>query len=250
MNELVTKTESQPTGINPLVAQALKTDIDPEKLDKLLALQERYEANEAAKAFNVSMTRARGQFKVAKQSGYNPQLENFYSKLVDLDEAVREALSGNGLSYRFIPSTPENNIIRIECVVSHELGHAERGSLEYQSDANTNKAVNALQSARSVSTYLKGMLLSSMLGIMSGDELEDDGVGSGAPPTQQALITEEQAMTITAFIDENDFDADKWLDYFERHFGSRNIGSIPAPMYEKVMSNLNKALEKAKGDQR
>ena len=207
-NDLQVVGDSQ---LNPLVAMAMSSDIDPDKLDKLMGLQERYESNEAQKSFNVAMTKAKKGFRVAAQSGFNRSLGNKYSLLIDLDNAVRESLSDNGLSYRFVPSVGEGDKIVIRCTISHEQGHSESGEYAHSSKANANKGVNDLQSARSVSTYIKGMLLSSMLGIMSGDEADDDAQKA----SDIELISEEQALELDALLAETETNIIRFLKHYK-----------------------------------
>lgn len=163
-------------GALSVVAQMVATGVPKEAIDQMVKLIEWDDARKAKIAFNAAFSLAKGKFKQAKKSGHNRHLNSRYSLLEDYDDATREPLSEHGLSWRHIPRM-EGTELYVRCILSHQQGHTEEAELHADAFSMVNNAVNKLQSEGIVLMYLKRMTLSSVLGIVSDSEFDNDGNG-------------------------------------------------------------------------
>lgn len=164
-----------------IIHMAIKNGVGVEQLEKLMDLQERWNKQQAEKAFNEAMNFFQDKkpkliksktvdfnTKTGGKTTYN------YIPLPKIQEVVDPVLSKFGLSYKWRQTVQENGNIRITCVLSHVDGHNEESWLE--SDRDTSGSKNNLQSLGSTVTYLKRYTLENALGLSSDED--DDGAGS------------------------------------------------------------------------
>jgi len=181
--------QPQNTAITPMVMlhMAVQQGADIDKLEKLMALQERYEKNEATKAFNQAM----GEFKalgitVSKDSrvSYTTDkgtTEYVHASLGNVCNVLGPAMAKYGLSYRWSTNQGEGGRIKVTCIISHRLGHSESVSLESGPDTSGGK--NNIQAIGSTVQYLQRYTLLAATG--TATEYDDDGRGSGGDQGDQ-----------------------------------------------------------------
>lgn len=154
-----------------------------ELVEKFMALQERWEANQARKAFVAAISAAKAEIKpiLKKQevdfTSTRGRTNYEHEGLADIAEHVDPILAKNGLSYRYRPKQ-DAKILTITCIVEHRDGHAEETTLFGANDESGNK--NAIQSVGSTATYLQRYTLKLALGLAAAKD--DDGRASGAAP--------------------------------------------------------------------
>ena len=174
MNELVKKENTSLTTPMDLLSMAMAKGADIDQLEKLMALQERWEASEAKKAFTKAMSIFRAECQTINktrnvsfgQTAYN------YAGLAETVEQISPVLIDCGLSHRWETKQEEGRIL-VTCFVTHELGHSEQSTMSSQPDASGGK--NSIQAIGSAISYLERYTLYSVLGLASKD---DDGVSS------------------------------------------------------------------------
>jgi len=176
MNEIV---EVKQNAITPMdmLQMAVSQNADLDKLEKLMALQERWEANEARKAF----TKALSEFKATgitidkdKHVKYG-NTEYNHATLGNICNIIGSELSKYGLSYRWNTEQTEGKI-RVTCILMHVLGHSESVSLESGADSSGSK--NAIQAIGSTVTYLQRYTLQAITGTVT-QEQDNDGASYG-----------------------------------------------------------------------
>lgn len=174
MNQEIQKTESKSPA--ELIAAAVSANTDLDKLEKLLQLQERWEANQARKAYHQAMAEFKLEIPVIKKDKLNKQYGSMYCSLDNLVNTVTPVLSRHGLSASW--DIKQNGIIQVICRVTHVLGHSETSSMSAESDTSGSK--NKIQQIKSTITYLKSVTFESICGTASTDaNQEDDGNGYG-----------------------------------------------------------------------
>ncbi|WP_322745961.1 ERF family protein [Rouxiella badensis] len=173
-NQLIEKeTVSQVINNAPmrLIEMAVSNNADIEKLEKLLELQTKWDAEQARKSYLASMASfqaALPTIKKLKSADFgNGKAKYKYASLDDIAEQIRPFLERFGLSYRFEQSM-ENGVITVCCVCSHKDGHSERCSMVASPDASGGK--NNIQQSASAVTYLRRYTLTGALGIVTADE--------------------------------------------------------------------------------
>lgn len=158
---------SELTTINTpsdLLAVAINKDADIDKLEKLMQLQERYDAKQAEREFNLALSRFQKECPVIKKSK-----EGFGYKYADLDAIVRtikDTLFECGLSFRF--EQKQDNGIHVKCILSHIDGHHQSSEMTASADDSGRK--NVIQAIGSAVTYLKRYTLVDVLGLATSDE--------------------------------------------------------------------------------
>lgn len=166
-----------PTPMMMLQA-ALDKGVNPEQLGQLLALQERWEANEARKAYVVAMTAFKAdppdvlKRKAVSFGGGANKTAYKHALLEDASAIIGEALSRHGISHRWDVQQPEGGKIRVSCILTHTLGHSESVTMEGPADASGSK--NGIQSIGSTVSYLQRYSLFAAAGI-APKGVDDDG---------------------------------------------------------------------------
>ena len=169
-----------------LISNMASSDaIDTQKLEKLLEIKERWEREEARKAF----TRAMADFKrnaprLVKGSSVDYQVKGGsrvsykYVNLADILDSVLPLLASHGFSHHWEPDENAGSL-GMTCILTHEDGHCERAWRSAPPDTSGLK--NGIQSKASTHTYLQRYTLLDVLGMAAGS---DDDDGHGFPPQQ------------------------------------------------------------------
>ena len=183
-NEIVTMDkdhESLPVVTEPhmrLIEIAIGKGADIVQIEKLMELQERYEAGKAKKEFNFAMSTFQSLLPIIGKSGTvdytTGKGRTFYeyAKIEDIAKAIRPALKESQLSYRFTQSQNQN-WITVCCIVTHSSGHSELSELTSQPDVSGGK--DPLKAIASTISYLRRYTLTGNLGIVVGGEDDDGG---------------------------------------------------------------------------
>ena len=128
----VVQTPHPGTATTPstLLAMAVAQGADLDRLERLMALQERWEAGEARKAFTQAMTDFKAEpleiFK-RKEVGYKTKEGDFvgykHAQLCDVVDVVVPAMARHGLSHRW-DVKQEGGKVLVTCTVTHRAGHS------------------------------------------------------------------------------------------------------------------------------
>ena len=181
--------EREPTPMS-MVAQAVASGASIETLEKLMALQERWEATQARKAFDAAVSAAKGSIPPItknKQVGFENRTGNTTSysheTLGEIARVVDPILNEHGLSYRYRATQQDGGRISVTCVLSHRDGFSEETTLTAGADDSGKK--NSIQAIGSTTTYLQRYTLKLALGLATTDK-DDDGQTSEDPPISGA----------------------------------------------------------------
>ena len=240
-----TKTENKAVQLTSdiapvqLMMKALETGISENgltKLEKMLEIQERYEKNEAKKAYVKAMAEFKANppkiYKnktVGYQPANKPKVSYSHADLGNITEQISKAFGEHGLSAAWKIDQSQN--ITITCVITHELGHSESTSLTASADNTGSK--NAIQAIASTITYLERYTLLALTGLATHDQ-DDDARKGGAAPIQ--CITKKQISTLTDLVhDLSDQNSEKnFLEYMK----VKDITSIPISRFKYAQSAL------------
>lgn len=179
-NEVIEMEQSKPAQnqvsvVDPmqLVSMAVSQGADIEKLSKLMDLQERWEANQAKKAFDEAMNSFQSRMPVVPRRGkvdYTTQKgrTNYdYGRLEDAFSMAAPILKDCGLSFRFKQEN-NGNMITVTCIISHKLGHYESNSMSAMPDQSGGK--DQLKAMASTNSYLRRYTFTGGLGIIFAGE--------------------------------------------------------------------------------
>ncbi len=176
MSELAKRNKSsvaiidQGQQYSKLMELAITGDADVNKLEKLMDLQERWEAKQAKRAFTESMSEFQNICPpvLKGKSGHNCK----YATLPSIHAVVKKPLHECGLSFRYEQQVVKSEMT-VKCVVTHVDGHSESTEMSAPMDASGSK--NAIQAIGSSNSYLQRYTLIGALGIVTADT-DDDGM--------------------------------------------------------------------------
>jgi len=166
------------------IAVAQNADLD--KLAKLMDLQERWEKNQARKAFVAAINA----FKASPPDIVKNTTASFqtkkgdtvkwdYASLDHICDAVIAALSEHGISHEWRFEQTASDLIRVTCVLTHDLGHSRETSLAGPPDFSGEKSpIHAIYSTVS---HLERYTLLGAVGLAAGEPQEEF-----APPEMSA----------------------------------------------------------------
>jgi hypothetical protein len=203
--------ESAPVTPMAMIDRALISGAAPETLEKLLALQERWEASQGRKAFDEAMASAKAEIPTIRKNrtvdftSGKGRTHYRHEDLAEIAATINPILGKHGLSYRYRVNS-EANVISVTCIVSHRLGYSEETTLSGRPDDSGNK--NSLQQVGSTLTYLQRMTLKAALGLAASED--DDGAASGKTTQELRTISKEQIATILSLIDETETDTEQF----------------------------------------
>jgi hypothetical protein len=193
----------QSTGITPMsmIDRAITAGASMEVLEKLMDLQERWEAKQARKAFDRAMADAKAEIPTITKNravdftSQKGRTNYRYEDLESVASAVGPVLSKYGLSYRYRATSNVNEPVTVTCIISHRDGHFEELTLAAGRDDSGNK--NSIQAISSTMTYLQRISLKAALGLAVSND--DDGQTSeekpkdNGPPRQPAKPQSQSA---------------------------------------------------------
>src|SRR5258708_4635708 len=155
-----------------LLRIAVSQNADIDKLTKLMDLQERWERNEARKAFVVAMNAFKANPpEILKNKHVKAgQMEYDHATLDNVCKAVTQGLSEHGISDRWKMEQAEQ-WIKVTCILTHDMGHSEETTLHGAPD--NSGAKNAIQAIGSTVTYLQRYTLLAATGLAAANSDTD-----------------------------------------------------------------------------
>lgn len=185
---------------------AVEKGASVEQLERLMALQERYEANEAKKEFVAAMTRFKEhplvieKNKLVDFTGNSGKRTHYkHATLANVCDTIGPVLSVVGISHRWETEQMDNGMIRVTCVLTHSRGHSEKVWLQAARDESGNK--NSIQAVGSTVTYLQRYTLLAATGMAVQDQRDDDGAGGASVKELNPEIRAGYEAEIAALVD-------------------------------------------------
>lgn len=177
------------TTPSALLAMAVQQGADLDKLERLMALQERWEKNEAVKAYSAAFSAFKAEAVTIiknKAVSAGPLDGTRYAELHDVVNAVTPALSRHGLSAAWKITKDEKDWLEVTCTIKHVAGHSESVSMGGPPD--TGGAKNAIQARASSVTYLSRYTLKAITGLA---EQNDDTDGNAVKIAMTGLADDQ-----------------------------------------------------------
>lgn len=158
---------------------ALDPKCDMEKLERLMALQERMEAKSALEAFNAAFAEMQCEMPSVEKRTENAHTKKMYADLDDINFAVRPVMAkfGFGVSFKIVNQA---NGVSITGILMHKAGHREETTMILPLDVGAGRS--AVQSVGSTTTYGKRYVMCALLNITSGDDNDNDGYKEPVDP--------------------------------------------------------------------
>jgi len=239
--------ERTPAAITPLAMlnQAVANGAGIDVLERLMGLHERWEANQARKAFTEAFAAFKAEAVTVVRNRLvtdGPLKGKSYAELTAFVDAVTPALSKHDLTASWDVTKDEKDWIEVTCIIEHVLGGSKRVSLGGPPDAGGAK--NAIQARASTVTYLERHTLKAACGLAEqGDD--KDGRGDGDK------ITDDQAEELKAALekaaDDTAGDYGAWLESFLSNMKVESLADIPAKDFGKGKAKIASAVTAQKG---
>jgi ERF superfamily len=170
----------QPDSMLAIIDRAVSTPgFDVMALKELLAMKERWDANEAKKAFVSALTKFKDnppRIPKNKHVHYETSkgvVDYWHTTLDKACEIISKGLQGCGITHRW-ETAIDGEWISVTCVLTHEMGHSETTTLRGAPDATGSK--NGVQAIGSTVTYLQRYTLLAAVGL-AAENTDDDGAG-------------------------------------------------------------------------
>lgn len=230
----VEKIETQPRAVAAATPMSLLESAvaagNIELAEKLMSLQERWEANHARKAFDEAISAAKAKIPPIERNatGHNSKR---YANFAAIAKVVDPILSEFGLSYRF--RTAQADRISVTCILSHKAGHSEETTLSGPADSSGNK--NPIQSIGSTLSYLQRYSLVQMLGLAAADDDDGKAAGKDDVPPAPGSISEEQADNLRDLLEAKGASVAAFLNWAKH----KRLVDIPADQYDACVAGIN-----------
>lgn len=218
---------------------AVERGADLDKLEKLMQLQERWEANEARKSFVAALNAFKSSPPTISKNKHvtygegSKKTEYDHATLDNVVNVIAPALSSHGLTHRWSTDQGEGGIA-VTCTLTHAQGHSESVTLRAPADQSGGK--NNIQAIASTVTYLQRYTLLSITGL-AVQGMDTDGAF-------ESVITADQVHELSTII--NSFpDPSEEIRRFCEWLGVGGLADIPAKDFENARGVLRKKLAKA-----
>ncbi len=200
-------------------------------LEKLLALQERYEANQARKVFTQAFSAVQEKIESVVRTKDNPQTHSKYASLEGVIESAKPIYTKEGFSVIFYEGeTPKQDHIRICADVLHMAGHKETYHYDIPLDGvgiKGNVNMTKIHAKASSTSYARRYLMCMIWNIPTGGD--DD-----AQTVATEYIDEKQTHELTDMINEYKVD----MNRFCKAYNITEVAKLPKNRYQDAYAKL------------
>ena len=236
-NEMALAEQPESSAIMQVIERAaMNPDVDIDKMERLLQMQERILDRNSEMAFNSAMAAAQAEMGPVVRNASNSQTNSQYSTIEAIARSVKPILTKNGFATSFgSDQSPLDGHYRVTCCVSHSEGYSRDYHADVPTDATGIKgSVNKtnVHAFGSTMTYGRRYLMMLIFDITTDD---DDGNASGAGQT----INEDQYKTLQKLIKDTGTNEDAFLKYYK----AANLEQLPMHKYGAANARLTAKLE-------
>lgn len=185
---------------------ASRPDFDPDKLSKLIDMQEKMEAKQAEKALNQALSSFQRDCPIINKTkkGHNSN----YAPFDEIIHTIKPILGKYGLSYYFDTKPIDASTNLITVTIRHSMG-AEYASDYYFEKVDDGGKMNSSQRRKSALTYAKRAAIESALGIAVQEEDDD------ANRATDTVVSEDQKTEILSIAESTNTSMPKLLKFLK-----------------------------------
>lgn len=185
-----------------MIQQAITSGSGVEVMERLMAMQERYDAFQARKAFDDAMADLRKTLpRITKSrevdfTSAKGRTNYRFEDLAEITELLSEPMSEVGLSFRWYTDNVQGGV-KVTCRITHRAGHYEETSLVGPLDASGNK--NPLQAIGSAVSYLQRYTIKAAVGIAASHDDDAQEVSNKADPAPRQQPQDNSRAILAGF---------------------------------------------------
>jgi hypothetical protein len=174
--------------LSTILTAAADPRVDVDKLDRLLAMQERLLAQQQRQAYTAAYAQMQPELPSVKERGAilakGGGVQSTYALWEDVNTAIKPVLQKYGFALSFRSEYPDAGTVVIHGILSHRDGHSETTHVSMPLDTSGSK--NATQAVGSTISYGKRYAAGQLLNLVSHGE--DDDAQGGEDPVIKAWL--------------------------------------------------------------
>ena len=200
-------------------------NVDVDKLERLMLMKERMDAQHAKTAYDAAMAEMQPHLPVVAERG-SAAGRYTYALWEDINTLIKPVLQTYGFALTFRTNFTDG--ISVTGVLSHRDGHREETTISLPPDPSGNKP--AVQAVASSVSYGKRYTASALLNLTSHGE-DDDAYRAAVE-----MINEEQELQLTEMLEATNSDVSKFLKWLKVDA----LSSIPVKRFEEALAQLKR----------
>ena len=204
---------------------ASDANVDVGKMERLMALMERREAQDRQQLFSAALSRIQAVAPQITQHGRTDKAR--FAKLEDIDTSMRPLMAAEGLALSFDTSFVDGRVL-MTARLSHSGGHFEEKTLALPTDTGPGR--NPIQAMGSTVSYGRRYLTKMWFNIV---EVAEDNDGNGA----RKSISQKQADELNDLLTEIGGDEKA---RFLRWAGVAKVADVPVDKFDRGIAALLK----------
>lgn len=212
---------------------AMNPEINIERVQQLIAMQERMEERQFARnskmAYDEAFATMQGELPIIEEDKEHGGTKSTYATFDAINQAIRPALSANGFSLKF-RIHQEAAKVSITGILAHRGGYSEETTIELPIDTGGQK--NNVQAIGSTQSYGQRYVTKALLSLSSRKSDDDNGDKAGGG----ALIESEQFAKITTLLRDTGSDLAKFLGFFK----IETVADLPAKRFGEAIAMLER----------
>ncbi|WP_375663852.1 MULTISPECIES: ERF family protein [unclassified Bartonella] len=199
------------TVMERILNKALDSDVDMDRLERLLDLREQEIKRQERQNFVRDLSAVQMAYKNIEQNAINKHTNSKYATLDQYIDAVKDGLATYkfALFYRIKNQTEKN--VTIEITLSHPSGNEISTEGTFPIDSTGSK--NSIQSLGSTLTYARRYLLGMLLNLASKEDDTDGQMQAKEDDTNNQKVSSKQIKQIEELIEQTESDKNKLLSY-------------------------------------
>lgn len=165
---------------------AMNPNVDIDKMERLLMMQERIMAKNAEQLFNAALAEMQEKLPTIEATGEiknrDGKVQSRYAKWEDINEAIKPILREYGFALTF--KSEINGSVKVTGILTHKAGHREQTEITLPADTSGSK--NAVQAVASSVSYGQRYTAKLLLNITSRGE-DDDGQSAAQQKAKEPM---------------------------------------------------------------
>lgn len=231
--------QEQSTSLLQVIERAARdTNVDIDKMERLMQMHERILEKQAEAAFNDAMNAAQAEIGRIGTDAENRQTRSWYATYAKMDSVVRPIYTKHGFSLSYDEAdSPKPEHVRVLCYVARG-GYKRTYHTDMPADGKGAKGGDVMtktHAAGSAKQYGMRYLLKGIFNIAISDE-DDDGNGASGD-----VITEQQAADLQALAEEVKANKGAFMSYF----GIQRLAEMPVSKYQEAVTMLQRKRKQA-----